>query len=92
MPVVGDAQGFVAALRDARRNNGAGVALDDGSSINFAQTVPVSGVQTSITGNHPDLLVTFASRATTLPNDTINAVSCDATALIRGSLGVTCPH
>jgi hypothetical protein len=73
-------------------NNGAGVALDDGSSINFAQTVPVSGVQTSITGNHPDLLVTFASRATTLPNDTINAVSCDATALIRGSLGVTCPH
>jgi hypothetical protein len=73
-------------------NSGAGITLDDGSSINFAQTVPVSGVQTNVIGNHPDLLITFASRAATLSNDTVGTVSCDATALIRGALPVTCPH
>lgn len=73
-------------------NTGPGIALDDGSSINFAQTVPVSGVQTNVTGNHPDLQATFASRATTLPNDTVGTVSCDATSLYRGTPSITCPH
>jgi hypothetical protein len=73
-------------------NTAAGIALDDGSSINFGQNVPVSGVQTNIIGNHPDLQVTFASRVTTLANDTVGAASCDATSLIRGSLAITCPH
>jgi hypothetical protein len=73
-------------------NTAAGIALDDGSSINFGQNVPVSGVQTNITGNHPDLQVTFASRVTTLANDTVGAASCDATSLIRGPLAITCPH
>lgn len=73
-------------------NNAAGIALDDGSSINFAQTVPVNGVQTSVTGNHPDLRMMFASRATTLSNDTVGTVSCDATSLLRGALAITCPH
>jgi hypothetical protein len=73
-------------------NANAGIALDDGSSINFAQNVPVSGVNTTITGNHPDLVLTFASRLTTIANDTVGTVSCDATALVRGPLAITCPH
>jgi len=38
-------------------NAHSGVALDDGSWLSFTQTIPVSGVQTNITGNHPDLLL-----------------------------------
>jgi hypothetical protein len=73
-------------------NAAAGIALDDGSSINFAQNVPVSGVQTSIAGNHPDVALRFASRLTTIANDTVGTVSCDATSLVRGPLAITCPH
>ena len=73
-------------------NSGPGIALDDGSSISFAQSVPVSGVQTKVTGNHPDIALTFASRLTTLANDTVGTVSCDASSLIRGPLAITCPH
>jgi hypothetical protein len=73
-------------------NAAAGIALDDGSSINFGQNVPVSGVHTSIAGNHPDMALTFASRVTTLSNDTVGTVSCDATSLVRGPLAITCPH
>jgi hypothetical protein len=70
----------------------AGVSLDDGSSLSFGQTIPVSGVQSSITGNHPDLALSFASRLTTIANDTIGTVNCDATVLVRGTPPVTCPH
>jgi hypothetical protein len=73
-------------------NAGPGVSLDDGSSLSFGQTIPVLGVQSSITGNHPDLFLTFASRLTTAANDTIGTVTCDATALVRGPLAITCPH
>jgi hypothetical protein len=74
-------------------NAAAGIALDDGSSINFAQNVPVSGsVHSNITGNHPDLALSFASRVTTILNDTVGTVSCDATSLVRGPLAITCPH
>ena len=73
-------------------NTLAGVSLDDGSSLSFGQTIPVSGVQSSIIGNHPDLRFTFASRLTTIANDTIGTVTCDATVLVRGSLPITCPH
>lgn len=73
-------------------NAGPGIALDDGSSLSFGQSVPVSGVQTNVTGNHPDVEITFASRLTTLGNDTVGTVTCDATALVRGPLGITCPH
>jgi len=65
-------------------NQLAGLALDDGSHVAFTQTIPVSGVQTTITGNKPDATVTFASRATTLPNVSIGTAACDTTALIRG--------
>src|SRR6516165_11173247 len=58
-----------AALQDTG-NTLNGVALDDGSSLNFTQTIPVTGVQTTITGNGKDLLLTFGSRLSLLSNDT----------------------
>lgn len=71
-------------------NASAGLSLDDGSSLSFGQTIPVSGVQSTVTRNHPDLSLSFASRITTIKNDTIGKVVCDRTALARGP--VTCPH
>lgn len=71
-------------------NVSAGVSLDDGSSLAFGQTIPVSGVQSNVTGNHPDLSLSFASRITTIANDTIGKVVCDRTSLARGP--VTCPR
>lgn len=73
-------------------NTQAGVALDDGSSLSFGQTVPVSGVQSNLVGNHPDAALTFASRITTFSNNTIGTLTCDADSLVRGPLAVTCPH
>jgi hypothetical protein len=72
-------------------NQQAGIALDDGSHISFTQTIPVTGVTTTITGNSPDATLTFAARASTLPNVTIGTVTCDATVLVRGPFPVTCP-
>jgi hypothetical protein len=69
-----------------------GVDLDDGSSLTFTQTIPVSGVQTSVTGNHPDLTLTFGSRLTLLGNDTIGTITCDRTVLTRGPGAPVCPH
>ena len=69
-----------------------GVDLDDGSSLTFTQTIPVSGVQTSVTGNHPDLALTFGSRLTLLGNDTVGTITCDGTALTRGPGAPVCPH
>jgi hypothetical protein len=69
-----------------------GVALDDGSSLNFTQTIPVNGVQTTITGNGKDLLLTFGSRLSLLANDAFGTASCDATVLTRGPNAPTCPQ
>ena len=71
-------------------NASAGLSLDDGSSLAFGQTIPVSGVQSTVTGNHPDLSLSFASRITTIANDTITKVICDQTSLARGP--VACPR
>ena len=72
-------------------NTLAGLSLDDGSSLSFGQTVTVSGnVQSTVTKNHPDLSLTFASRITTIGNDKIGTVSCDQTSLARGT--VICRH
>lgn len=70
----------------------AGLSQDDGSSVSFGQTIPVSGVQTIITGNNPDLLLTFAARLTVLINDTFGTVHCDGTVLTRGPGAPTCPQ
>jgi hypothetical protein len=72
-------------------NASAGLSLDDGSSLAFGQSVPgVTGVQSTVTKNHPDLSLSFASRITTIANDKISTVTCDGTSLARGP--VTCPH
>jgi hypothetical protein len=76
------------AALEVKGNTSAGLSLDDGSSLSFGQTIPVSGVQSTVTGNHPDLSLSFASRITTIANDTISRVTCDRTALARGP--VTC--
>jgi Right handed beta helix region len=75
-------------------NTHTGLSLDDGSSLTFGQSFPPvpSDVQSKVTLNHPDLSLTFGSRITTFANDTIGTFSCDATALARGPLSITCPH
>lgn len=70
----------------------AGVASDDGSSLQFRQTIPVNNVQTTITSNSPDLLLTFGSRLTLLSNDVFVTVSCDSTVLTRGPGAPACPQ
>jgi Periplasmic copper-binding protein (NosD) len=75
-------------------NTHAGLSLDDGSSLTFGQSFPPvpSDVQSKVTGNHPDLSLTFGSRITTFANDTIGTFTCDGTALVRGPVSITCPH
>jgi hypothetical protein len=73
-------------------NTLAGVALDDGSSLSFTQTIAVSGVQTVIAPNNPDLLLTFGSRLSLLSNDAYVVAHCDATILARGAGAPTCPQ
>lgn len=76
----------------SQSNLAAGIAVDDGGSVSFGQTIPVSGVSSTITGNNPDVLLTFGTRFTSISNDTIGTIQCDATVLIRGTSGITCPH
>lgn len=79
------------ALLNLTGNKLAGLTVDDGSNVSFLQTTTVTGVQTTITGNNPDVSLTFGSRLTTLPNDTFGTVTCDGTVLVRGPFPVTCP-
>jgi len=76
----------------AQQNGLAGITADDGSSVSFGQTIPVSGVTTFIVGNNPDLRLTFGSHLTIASNDSFETLTCDATALIRGPGSLTCPH
>jgi hypothetical protein len=75
-----------------QQNGAAGVALDDGSSLSFTQTIPVSGVTTFMAGNNPDLSLSFGSRLTLLANDAYSSAHCDATVLTRGPHAPTCPQ
>lgn len=79
------------AALHASSNGQAGVSLDDGSALSFGQTVPVSGVTTTVTGNPVDLQLTFGAHLTVLPNDTFGVVRCDASVLVRGPGGPRCP-
>ena len=60
-----------------------GIQVDNGSSLTL--------LQSTVTGNTTDISMTFGSRGEFTGNS-IGKVSCDATALIRGDTGVTCPH
>lgn len=80
-----------AAIQDDE-NGGAGILADDGSSISFGQTIPVTGVHTAIQANNPDTLLTFGSRLTFISNDNLGTLHCDATSVIRGTNPYyTCP-
>ena len=76
----------------AQQNGLAGIAADDGSSVSFGQTIPVSNVTSYIAGNNPDIRLTFGSHFTYLSNNAFSTLTCDATALIRGPGGRTCPN
>jgi len=72
-------------------NAQAGVALDNGSSLTFGQTIPVTGVSSVIQSNSTDLQLGFSSRLTYIGNDVIGTVHCDATVLVRGAGSIKCP-
>jgi hypothetical protein len=77
------------AMLNSTANKGAGVFVDNGSSVTL--------IQSTVMGNGAkDLLLTFGSRAdlTTPPDQTpnnIGVIACDASTLIRGT-AVTCPR
>lgn len=75
-----------------QQNQVAGVALDDGSSLSFTQTIPVSGVNTFVSQNNLDLSLSFGSRLTLLSNDFYSSAHCDATVLTRGPNAPACPQ
>ena len=70
----------------------AGLSADDGGSVAFGQTISVTGVQTLVSGNNPDVRLSFGSRLTYISNDSFGGVTCDATSLIRGPGAGACPH
>jgi len=53
---------FAAIL--AQQNGLAGITADDGSSVSFGQTIPVSSVTSFIVSNNPDVRLTFGSHLT----------------------------
>jgi len=81
---------FAAIL--AQQNGLAGITADDGSSVSFGQTIPVSSVTSFIVSNNPDVRLTFGSHLTSSSNDAFGTVTCDATSLIRGPGALTCPR
>ncbi len=64
-------------------NTGNGIAADNGSSVTL--------VQSNITGNGKDVLLSFGSRGD-ITTSTIGTLTCDATVLLRGDTGFTCPR
>jgi len=77
----------------SQSNVGSGVILDDGSSLSFGQTIPVSGVSSTVQANgSPNIGVTFGSHLTYIGNDTLGSLTCDASSLVRGPGAPVCPH
>jgi len=65
-------------------SNGVGLAVDNGAGVTL--------VNSTITGNTGgDILLTFGSRAD-LRTLTFGTYTCDASVLVRGTSGITCPH
>jgi hypothetical protein len=67
----------------AHNNTLLGIQVDNGSTLTL--------LNSTIQDNATDLVLTFAGRGE-FTSDTIGTYSCDATALIRGLPGKTCPH
>lgn len=67
----------------SHNNTGIGIQVDNGSSLTL--------LTSTVTNNQSkDVVLTFGSRGEFTKN-TIGTLSCDATALIRGDTGKTCP-
>jgi hypothetical protein len=65
-------------------NAGLGLVADNGASLTTRNT--------TLTGNGTkDLQLTFGARADLSTGSTFGTVSCDATVLVRGVTGLTCP-
>ena len=77
-----DAAGIALMPLTSRGNGEAGLRLDDGGSATLAGAI-VAGNGTA------DVSLTFGARAT-LEGNTIGAITCDSTALLRG-VATTCP-
>jgi hypothetical protein len=67
---------------NSTQNIGFGIQVDNGSSLTI--------IGSSVTGNKKDLVLTFGSRAD-VSTTTLGSVSCDATVLVRGGAGLSCP-
>jgi hypothetical protein len=68
----------------ATQNGGSGLSVDDGGAVSLSDA--------TFTGNSPtDVVLTFGSRAD-LRTTVFGTYACDATVLVRGTSGITCPH
>lgn len=67
------------------RNNTTGIIVENGSDIRLTTGA------TAITDNGTDIVLRFGSRGT-FNGNTIGTITCDATSLVRGDEGVTCPN
>ncbi len=76
----------------AEQNLKAGISADDGSSVSFGETIPVTGVLTLLIQNNPNVQLTFGARFTYASNMVFGGVTCDATVLIRGPGAYHCPN
>jgi len=74
---------FAQAQVQSHDNVGNGVLVDDGSSMLL--------INSTIKNNPTDIQLTFGSRGD-ISNSTVGTLKCDATVLLRGTLGLTCPH
>jgi hypothetical protein len=68
----------------ASMNGGAGLSVDDGSAISLENA-------TLLGNTTKDIILTFGSRAD-LRTLEFGTYTCDATVLVRGTSGITCPH
>lgn len=72
------------AAIDSSMNQGSGIAADNGSGLTL--------IKSTVTENKKkDVLLTFGSRAD-ITGSSIGTISCDATVLLRGDTGATCPR
>jgi hypothetical protein len=71
------------AAINSTANTQAGIAVDNGSSLTL--------VQSNLSGNKTDIVLTFGSRAD-ITTSVLSTFKCDATVLLRGDTGKTCPQ
>lgn len=69
------------AQLESLNNTGAGIFADNGSAVTL--------LNATLTGNAPDLLLSFGSRSDIRGLSVVGAIQCDPSALSRGD--ITCP-